>query len=39
MGAEVGWGKSDLEVNLRLMGDWGITNLTSACGWITTGLW
>lgn len=39
MGAEVDWGKSDLALNLRIMGDWGITNLTSACGWITTGLW
>jgi TRAP-type uncharacterized transport system substrate-binding protein len=38
MGAEVDWGKSDFEVRLRFMGDWGITNLTSACGWIATGL-
>jgi TRAP transporter TAXI family solute receptor len=38
MGAEADWGKSDFEVHLRFMGDWGITNLTSACGWIATGL-
>ncbi|MBI3015661.1 MAG: hypothetical protein HYY65_11530 [Candidatus Tectomicrobia bacterium] len=38
MDVEAEWGKSDLEVHLRLMGDWGITNLTSLCGWIATGM-
>ncbi|HZU05094.1 MAG TPA: TAXI family TRAP transporter solute-binding subunit [Chloroflexota bacterium] len=38
MSVEADWGKSDLEVHLRFMGDWGITNLFSACGWIATGL-
>src|SRR3990172_9457267 len=36
--AEAEWGKSDFEVHLKLMGDWGITNLTSLCGWIATGM-
>jgi TRAP-type uncharacterized transport system substrate-binding protein len=38
MGAEADWGKSDFEVHLRFMGDWGITNLHSACGWLATGM-
>jgi TRAP transporter TAXI family solute receptor len=38
MGVEAEWGKSDFEVHLKFMGDWGITNLTSACGWIATGM-
>lgn len=38
MGVEAEWGKSNFEVHLKFMGDWGITNLTSACGWIATGM-
>ena len=38
MDVEAEWGKSDLEIHLKFMGDWGITNLTSACGWIATGM-
>lgn len=34
MSAELNWGKSDLEVHLKLKGGWGMENLTSACGWI-----
>lgn len=38
MSAELNWGKSDLEVHLKLMGGWGMENLTSACGWIANGM-
>ena len=35
---ELNWGKSNLEVHLRFQGGWGNDNLTSACGWIATGM-
>src|SRR5579884_2089467 len=38
MSNELNWGKSDLEVHLRFMGGWGMDNLTSACGWMATGM-
>jgi hypothetical protein len=38
MSAELDWGKSDVEVHLKLKGGWGMENLTSACGWIANGV-
>jgi TRAP-type uncharacterized transport system substrate-binding protein len=38
MSNELDWGKGSLEVHLRFMGGWGMDNLTSACGWIATGM-
>ncbi len=38
MFAELNWGKSDLEVHLKLKGGWGMDHLTSACGWIANGV-
>lgn len=38
MSAELRWGTGTLEAHVRLMGGWGTENLTSACGWIATGL-
>ncbi len=35
---ELGWGQSNVEAHLRLMGGWGNENLTSACGWIAMGM-
>ncbi|MBV9385629.1 MAG: hypothetical protein JOZ78_04280 [Chroococcidiopsidaceae cyanobacterium CP_BM_ER_R8_30] len=38
MSAELNWGKSNLEVHLKLKGGWGMENLTGACGWIANGV-
>jgi len=38
MSAELRWGTDTLEAHVRLKGGWGTENLTSACGWIATGL-
>ncbi|MBA2285710.1 MAG: hypothetical protein H0W02_09515 [Ktedonobacteraceae bacterium] len=38
MSSELHWGEGKLEVHLRFMGGWGMDNLTSACGWMATGM-